>query len=182
MISRNFLNFFPNILISRNFLLDKAIWPDFYNLLCDYSNVSFDIPEYNKKHVYNWNKKLWLICHKLHSLQSEQFRDPSPPEQFRLPSSPPSSKPLDSENIIHNEFLPGHYTDLTWVKHKHSLQYALNHESLDFFRGFQLSELGMDILNTLQVKSSEKVLGFTIWSTVNGATLCFKSEICVASG
>jgi hypothetical protein len=45
-----------------------------------------------------------------------------------------------------------------------------------------LSELGMDILNTLQVKSSEKVLRFTIWSTVNGATLCFKSEICVASG
>ena len=32
------------------------------------------------------------------------------------------------------------------------------------------------------MKSSEKVLVFTIWSTVNGATLCFKSEICVASG
>ena len=41
-----------------------------------------------------------------------------------------------SENINHNEFLPCRYTDLTWVKHKHSLQYALNHESLDFFRGF----------------------------------------------
>ena len=87
----------------------------------------------------------------------------------------------NSENITHNEFLPGRYTDLTWVKHKHSLQYPLNHESLYFFRGFQLSELGMDILNALQVKSSEKVLGFTIWSTVKGATLCFKSEICVAS-
>ena len=86
------------------------------------------------------------------------------------------------ENIHMKEYLPGRYTDLTCVKHKPSLQYAPNHESLDFFRGFQLSELGMDILNTLQVKSSEKVLGFTIWSTVNGAFMLQSSEICVASG
>ena len=38
-----------------------------------------------------------------------------------------------------------------------SLHCAPNHKSLDFFRGFYMSELGMDILNTLQVKSSEKV-------------------------
>ena len=37
----------------------------------------------------------------------------------------------------------------------------------------------MDLLNSLQVKSSEKVLKGMIWSTVNGATVCFKSEICV---
>ena len=46
-----------------------------------------------------------------------------------------------SENINHNEFLPRRCTDLTWVKHN-----ALNHESLEFSRRFQLSELGMDIL------------------------------------
>ena len=64
---------------------------------------------------------------------------------------------LGIENILGTEYLPGRYTDLTWLKHKHSLHCAPNHESLDFFRGFHLSELGMDILNTLQVKSSEKV-------------------------
>ena len=38
----------------------------------------------------------------------------------------------------------GHYTDLTWMKHKHPLHCPLNHESLEFFRVFHLSELGMD--------------------------------------
>ena len=40
---------------------------------------------------------------------------------------------------------PGRYTNLTWMKHKHSLHYAPNHEFLDFFKGFHLSELRMDI-------------------------------------
>ena len=44
-----------------------------------------------------------------------------------------------SENIHVLEYLSGRYKDLTWVKHKHSLQYAPNHESLDIFRGFQTS-------------------------------------------
>ena len=50
---------------------------------------------------------------------------------------------------------------------------------LTFSRGFLFCELRMDLLNSLQVKSSEKVLKYMIWSTVNGATVCFKSEICV---
>ena len=38
---------------------------------------------------------------------------------------------LISENINHNEFLPGLSTDLTLVKHKHSLQYAqMNNEHI----------------------------------------------------
>ena len=40
----------------------------------------------------------------------------------------------------------------------------------------------MDILNTLQVKSFEKVLGFMIWSTVKGAFMLQSSEIFVSSG
>ena len=52
---------------------------------------------------------------------------------------------LGKQNILSTEYLPGRYTDLTWLKHKHSLHYAPNHESLDFFRGFHMSDLGMDI-------------------------------------
>ena len=45
---------------------------------------------------------------------------------------------LLSENINNNEYLPGHYTDLTSLKHKRPLHSAPNHESVDFFRGFHL--------------------------------------------
>ena len=45
-----------------------------------------------------------------------------------------------------------------------SLHCAPNHKSLDIFRGFYMSELGMDILKALQVKSYEIVQGFMIWS------------------
>ena len=70
---------------------------------------------------------------------------------------PLKKMPKSSEHINDNEYLPGRYTDLTSLNHKRPLHSASNHESLDFFRGFHLSELGMDILNTLQVKSSKKV-------------------------
>ena len=40
---------------------------------------------------------------------------------------------------------PGRNKDLTWMKHKRPLQCVPNHESLEFFRGFHLSELGMDV-------------------------------------
>ena len=52
----------------------------------------------------------------------------------------------------------------------------INYESLAFFRGFHLSQLGFDLLKCLRVKPSEKVLKFTISSTLNGATLYFKKE------
>ena len=62
---------------------------------------------------------------------------------------------------------------------KHSLQFALIHESLDFFKGFHFCELRMDLLNSLQVKSSEKVfkindLEYSEWTR----SLLQKGDLC----
>ena len=43
-----------------------------------------------------------------------------------------------SENVNNNEYLPGHYKDLTSLKHTVLQIHAPNHESLDFFIGFHL--------------------------------------------
>ena len=60
---------------------------------------------------------------------------------------------------VPNEFLSGCYKNFTTLNFPQS--------TTNFFKGFQLHDLGMDILNISQVKYSEKVLGFTIWSTLN---------------
>ena len=81
--------------------------------------------------------------------------------------------------MICNVFSPSHMSE-----QKNFLQFALYHASLDFFlEDFTLwSQDRMDLLNSLQVKSSEKFFKYKFWSTVNGATLCFKREIFVVRG
>ena len=71
-------------------------------------------------------------------------------------------------HVIPNEFSQP-ATDLTWVKHKRYLQYDLNYESLDFLED-------SSCLSKRNNKTNPLIL-----STVNGANLCFKREICVVT-
>lgn len=71
-------------------------------------------------------------------------------------------------HMIPNEFSQP-ATDLTWVKHKRYLQYDLNYESLDFLED-------SSCLSKRNNKTNPLIL-----STVNGANLCFKREICVVT-
>ena len=60
---------------------------------------------------------------------------------------------------------PNCYTDLTWMKHKRPLHCAPNHESLEFFKGFHLSELGMDVLKvTHSIQILHTLFKWDLWS------------------
>ena len=60
------------------------------------------------------------------------------------------------------------------MKHKRPLHCAPNHEYLEFFRGFHLSELGMDVL---KVTHSIPILHWTFFRFLNIVTL-FKWDLC----
>ena len=65
--------------------------------------------------------------------------------------------------------------------HKHSLHCAPNHESLDFLRGFHLSELRMDVLKVTHSISILHWKFFRFWSIVTGCVWVCTSFIQVRS-